>query len=141
MVILKILILVGIVYIIYQINENRKKDNETLEKEKMKGREYLSEYLSWYSGIMNEGRFPRFFKLADNSTDNYIKKDTIFCFLKKNKVWQMATPTESAHLAYISGDTRIKELWENRDIEEVDIIDEKWIHPHINKEIRKYISL
>ena len=80
----------------------------------------------------------KFFKLKEEYVFNKTKyiKGQIFGQIDKNCVWKLATPTEKSQYDHRYTFSHIP----MDKLEEVDIKNEKWVHPHINKEIKKLIN-
>lgn len=65
-----------------------------------------------------------------------ITKGRIFSFVN-GKIWMLATPTKPCALYYWDYKL-IKDLYMNNSLESIELDYEKYIHPHINKEVKKY---
>lgn len=62
------------------------------------------------------------------------EKGRLFVELDKNKVWLLATPIKKAKGSGFSH--LLGELKRENYVEEVNLLNEKWVHPHINKEVK-----
>ena len=82
---------------------------------------------------------PKFYKLnRDYEKYDSYKKGRIFVDIDGYHCWCLATPTMpkiGSHLSHL-----IKEMKSKGVLDEVKIEDEKWILPHINREVKEFIK-